>query len=253
MVATAPSAPSTPADPPAQGGSASRSASDRRSLIRVAPENDVFRRLEHWHLDRGVAASCIGPARPHRADSHRGQCRFSDQTRAGRYCRARYYHPGLQRFISEDPIGFAGGDVNLYSYVGNSPLSFIDPFGLDKEKKCEDPFPPGLQWLKWYLTAEKTLTPFLIGSASITAGAVVTTGGIIATGAVVAAAPATYGTSLILLPGTLLVVGGGEYLIAFGTDVNIGQINALPGAKIPRPRDIAPNAFPGLPNAKFCK
>jgi RHS repeat-associated protein len=49
------------------------------------------------------------------------------------YYRARYYHPQLQRFISEDPIGFAGGDVNLYGYVANNPLSFTDPFGLDKK------------------------------------------------------------------------------------------------------------------------
>jgi RHS repeat-associated protein len=48
------------------------------------------------------------------------------------YYRARYYHPGLARFISEDSIGFASGDVNLYGYVGNSPVNFIDPFGLDK-------------------------------------------------------------------------------------------------------------------------
>jgi RHS repeat-associated protein len=45
------------------------------------------------------------------------------------YYRARYYHPGLQRFISEDPIGFAGGDPNLYAYVHNSPLNFRDPSG----------------------------------------------------------------------------------------------------------------------------
>ena len=45
------------------------------------------------------------------------------------YYRARYYHPGLQRFVSEDPIGFAGGDPNLYSYVSNSPLNFTDPSG----------------------------------------------------------------------------------------------------------------------------
>lgn len=37
------------------------------------------------------------------------------------YYRARYYSPTFQRFISEDPLGFAGGDVNLYAYVGNSP------------------------------------------------------------------------------------------------------------------------------------
>ncbi|TKB75487.1 MAG: hypothetical protein E8D46_01315 [Nitrospira sp.] len=46
------------------------------------------------------------------------------------YYRARYYHPRLQRFISEDPIGFAGGDVNLYAYVRNVPLLSIDPLGL---------------------------------------------------------------------------------------------------------------------------
>ena len=48
------------------------------------------------------------------------------------YYRARYYHPGLQRFISEDPIEFAAGDVNLYAYVGNSPLVFVDQLGLEK-------------------------------------------------------------------------------------------------------------------------
>ena len=45
-----------------------------------------------------------------------------------RYCRARYYHPTLQRFVSEDPIGFAGG-FNLYNYVDNSPPNRVDPLG----------------------------------------------------------------------------------------------------------------------------
>ncbi len=35
------------------------------------------------------------------------------------YYRARYYNADLQRFISEDPIEIAGGQVNLYGYVGN--------------------------------------------------------------------------------------------------------------------------------------
>lgn len=45
------------------------------------------------------------------------------------YYRARYYHPRLQRFIAEDPIGFTGGDANLYAYVGSNPTNYIDPTG----------------------------------------------------------------------------------------------------------------------------
>jgi RHS repeat-associated protein len=45
------------------------------------------------------------------------------------YYRFRYYSPELQRFISEDPIGFLGG-VNYYSYVGNDPVNWVDPWGL---------------------------------------------------------------------------------------------------------------------------
>ncbi len=44
------------------------------------------------------------------------------------YNRARYYDPSLQRFISEDPIGFAGG-TNLYAYAANSPTNYTDPSG----------------------------------------------------------------------------------------------------------------------------
>jgi RHS repeat-associated protein len=47
------------------------------------------------------------------------------------YYRARYYDAGVGRFISQDPIGFAAGDANLYRYVGNSPTNFTDPSGLD--------------------------------------------------------------------------------------------------------------------------
>lgn len=46
------------------------------------------------------------------------------------YCRARYYDPMEGRFISKDPIGFVGGDVNLYGYVQNNPVNLFDPYGL---------------------------------------------------------------------------------------------------------------------------
>ncbi|SFR29198.1 RHS repeat-associated core domain-containing protein [Lentzea waywayandensis] len=44
------------------------------------------------------------------------------------FFRSRYYSPVLQRFLSEDAIGFAGG-INLHAYVGNRPTVFSDPSG----------------------------------------------------------------------------------------------------------------------------
>ena len=58
------------------------------------------------------------------------------------YYRARYYSATLQRFISQDPAGFAGGDLNLYGYVHDSPINLIDPLGIcpDCPKKYKDFF-----------------------------------------------------------------------------------------------------------------
>jgi RHS repeat-associated protein len=57
--------------------------------------------------------------------------RENDGTTAGlMYYRARYYNPAWGRFVSEDPIGVAGG-VNLYAYVRQRPTTLSDPFGLD--------------------------------------------------------------------------------------------------------------------------
>jgi len=55
------------------------------------------------------------------------------------YYRARYYSPGLKRFISEDPIGLLGG-INFYQYVGNSPINWADLLGLFSIKEAlKDP------------------------------------------------------------------------------------------------------------------
>ena len=45
------------------------------------------------------------------------------------YYRARYYEPNIGRFLQPDPIGYAGG-LNLYTYCGNNPLNWVDPWGF---------------------------------------------------------------------------------------------------------------------------
>ncbi len=44
------------------------------------------------------------------------------------YNRYRYYDPNSGRFVSKDPIGYAGG-LNSYAYAPN-PVVWIDPLGL---------------------------------------------------------------------------------------------------------------------------
>ena len=43
---------------------------------------------------------------------------------------ARDYDPEVGRWTNKDPIGFAGGDTNLYGYVLNDPVNLVDPLGL---------------------------------------------------------------------------------------------------------------------------
>ena len=50
----------------------------------------------------------------------------------------RWYDASIGRWMSEDPIGYWAGDANLYRYVGNSPLNWIDPTG----NKIQEPCPP---------------------------------------------------------------------------------------------------------------
>ncbi len=64
-----------------------------------------------------------------------------DATTGLQYSRGRWFDPNLGRFISEDPLGFRGGDANLYAYVWTSPGMYRDPTGLYPFKL---PLNPGL-------------------------------------------------------------------------------------------------------------
>jgi RHS repeat-associated protein len=53
------------------------------------------------------------------------------------YDRARYLDPSTGRFLSEDPIRYAGGSVNFYPYAANDPVDYIDAFGTSPT--CDKP------------------------------------------------------------------------------------------------------------------
>jgi RHS repeat-associated protein len=55
------------------------------------------------------------------------------------YMQARYYDPGLGRFLSADPVALKAGDsfaLNRYDYVNNNPLIHTDPSGKCIEDLC---------------------------------------------------------------------------------------------------------------------
>lgn len=77
----------------------------------------------------------------------------------------RAYDPNLGRWISQDPIGLAGG-INLYAYVGNNPISRIDRLGLSWET-FQDGAAAALPWIAGGIALG--LAAAAIGPAAVTA------------------------------------------------------------------------------------
>ena len=71
---------------------------------------------------------------------------YYDQETGLHYNRNRYYDPDVGMFISSDPIGFWGNDINLYRYVWSNPLNWFDFDGLagDGQKAWRK------EWSDWY-------------------------------------------------------------------------------------------------------
>ena len=88
--------------------------------------------------DPGVSASPETQDKRHGAiQTTLGYAGMFYHARSGLYLtHYRAYDPRLGRWLSRDPIWEAGG-INLYGYVGNSPLNYIDPRGLNPATAAE--------------------------------------------------------------------------------------------------------------------
>ena len=75
----------------------------------------------------------------------------------------RYYDPDIKRFLTEDPIGLAGG-LNLYRYGAGDPINLIDPSGLKEGFFTLQKTPYRMGGLTVDpITGQKTFTPITYG------------------------------------------------------------------------------------------
>ena len=56
------------------------------------------------------------------------------------------YASGTGRFMQRDPIGYAGGSMNLYQYVLSNPTKYVDPFGLEPGGNYDYDMPGDANW-----------------------------------------------------------------------------------------------------------
>jgi len=61
---------------------------------------------------------------------------YYDEETGLHYNYHRYYDPEIGRYLRDDPIGLEGG-INLFAYSENTPLKYIDYFGL-RAQECPD-------------------------------------------------------------------------------------------------------------------
>lgn len=98
---------------------------DERGAVRWSGQYGSFGEVRHQ--SEGFSRLVNRTALAHQPLRYAGQ--YSDGETGLHYNLFRYYDPQVGRFIVQDPIGLAGGNLNLYNYAPNS-LLWIDPMGL---------------------------------------------------------------------------------------------------------------------------
>ncbi len=98
---------------------------DERGAVRWSGQYGSFGEVRHQ--SEGFSRVVNRTAMAHQPLRYAGQ--YADGETGLHYNLFRYYDPQVGRFIVQDPIGLAGGNLNLYNYAPN-PLLWIDPMGL---------------------------------------------------------------------------------------------------------------------------
>ena len=101
----------------------------------VAVTDDNGTVVESYNYDEFGATLTSSPANSSNPFRYVGEYGVLDEGNGLLYMRARYYDTNTGRFLSRDPLGFKGGDLNLYAYVGGNPVDHVDPLG---EKTLKD-------------------------------------------------------------------------------------------------------------------
>jgi RHS repeat-associated protein len=110
-----------------RGGITYRILSDHRGSPRLvvnAADGTIVQRIEYDEFGRVLSDTNPGFQPFGFAgglfDSDTGLIRFG----------ARDYDPSTGRWTTKEPLGFASGETNFYSYVSGDPVNFIDPDGF---------------------------------------------------------------------------------------------------------------------------
>ncbi len=83
------------------------------------------------HVDFSAFGTVLGETSPTSGDRMMGFAGLERDTVTGLNLAVfREENPGTGRWDSQDPLGFAAGDTNLYRYAGNNPTNATDPIGL---------------------------------------------------------------------------------------------------------------------------
>ena len=93
-------------------------------------ELDIYGRVRKRPTRNVYGAKIDDGMKPDNFIPFRYQGQYEDEETGLFYNRFRYYSPELGQYISQDPIGLAGGNPTLYGYVHN-PNWWIDPLGLN--------------------------------------------------------------------------------------------------------------------------